>query len=122
MKRLAAAGLVVLLLASAGAAQSEAVPDPPVPDTTVIAERPDLHALLLAAALELRGQSGDSDVMTFAPEARKGLRADGFDYKGFGRPRYVLMRLVDVDAGRVEVGGCSTSLTPCCAVRACPSC
>jgi len=104
MRHLTTIAILLLLPVSVGVAGSTGVPDPPVPDTTVIAERPDLHALLLSAALELRGQPGDSNVVTFTPAARKGLRGDGFDYKGFGRPRYVLMRLVEVDSGQVEVG------------------
>ena len=94
----------VCFIAVPAAAQD--VPKPPIPDTQVRAERPDIDAAILAAALTMRGGIVAEPSVTITPTARAALRSDTFTYAGFRRPRYTLMRLAASEKvpGQVEIG------------------
>ncbi len=98
--------LLPLALVGVSFASPASASDGPIADTQVIEERPDIATLIYTTALEMRGQDTETTEVTFAPAARAALRADGFDYDGFGRPRFTLMRLAEneANADQTEVG------------------
>jgi|GEM_PF-3075882 len=110
MTRTLIATLVLLILAAATVAYADHAPAGPISDKQVLADRPDIAAVIYAAALEMRGQAPSNPKVTFAPAARQALRADGFEYSGFGRPRFTLMRMVEseTDPTQVELGAVLT--------------
>ncbi len=78
----------------------------PVSDTQVLDKRPDVAATIYAAAAEMRGIDSNLPEVSFTPAARQALRADGFDYVGFGPPRFTLMRFAESesDPDQIEIG------------------
>ncbi len=98
--------LVLFLCLIAVPATADELPQPPVPDTQVRLERPDIDAAILAAALTMRGINPGEPSVTITPAARDALQSETFNYDSFSRPRYTLMRLVESKKvpGKVEVG------------------
>lgn len=106
MKHTLLTTFLILALIGINYANTADLPILPIVDTQVRAERADIDALILITAQELRGQTSGSSMVTFAPNARIALQSDGFDYAGFGRPRYLLTRLVEseMNFNQIEVG------------------
>lgn len=110
MKHTLLTTFLILASISISNANTADLPIQPIVDTQVRVERADIDVLILATALELRGQTLGSSMVTFSPAARTALRADNFNYTGFGRPRYTLIRLVEskTNSDQIEVGAIMT--------------
>jgi hypothetical protein len=74
----------------------------PVPGHQVLADRPDIAAAIYAAAAEMRGTDNTVPEITITPDARRALRTDGFDYAGFGPPRFTLMRFAENESNPAQ--------------------
>jgi len=100
--------IIILLLVAlvTPLALASDTPDGPIMDTQVLEERPDVSALVMAAAWELRGETFETPMVTFTESARTTLRADAFDYAGFDTPRFVVTRFTEgeTNPAQTEVG------------------
>jgi len=96
--------LLVLVLCVCGSPRvawaddpAQETPEPPVASEEVESKRPDIAAVVYAAALQMRGSSVDTSPVSFSAAAQQALREESHIYRGFGRPLYSLLRFVRSD-------------------------
>ena len=81
---------------------AQETPEPPVASEEVESKRPDIAAVVYAAALQMRGSSVDTSPVSFSAAAQQALREESHIYRGFGRPLYSVLRFVQ-SAGQENV-------------------
>jgi len=96
--------LLVLVLCVCGSPRvawaddlAQETPEPPVASEEIESKRPDIAAVVYAAALQMRGSSVDTSPVSFSAAAQQALRQETHIYRGFGRPLYSLLRFVRSD-------------------------
>ena len=90
--------LLVLVLCVCGSPRvawaDDPAQEPPVASEEIESKRPDIAAVVYAAALQMRGSSVDTSPVSFSAAAQQALREESHIYGGFGRPLYSVLRFV----------------------------